>query len=407
MTAQIAIINKRAVVLASDSATTVTQKGPSKVFNTTTKIHKLTDKQAVSVMTNSSANFLDIPWEIVVDLYREHIKDQELMKLEDYFYNFIEFLENSPNITNYDRQHNFFDVWCTKEILHLRRLYQNIKRNDEVFLKKEQEYLDTLRKEKYTIIDGGKWEEVKQEVTNFLKSFTSFPFYEDPEFINKHFDFIVDMLTEVFFKRFASFKSQVIFAGFGKEDFYPTVLSALVEGIYDKKVRISKASITEIGGVIKGYGGPPSSIIPFAQYDGAKVLLEGVGGDIEKYVQDNFRATDDTLVNFINSHALLKNFEEKDKKRLIDDITKFNNRMFNEFTSKLKNYKYDKYTQPITSTVTFMNLTEMIELARTLVNLTSVRRKFSIKDEETVGGPIKVISITKGEGFQEQETTYE
>ena len=46
----------------------------------------------------------------------------------------------------------------------------------------------------------------------------------------------------------------------------------------------------------------------------------------------------------------------------------------------------------------FLNKSELAEMAETLVNLVSFRKQVTM-EAETVGGPIDVAVITKGDGF--------
>ena len=57
-----------------------------------------------------------------------------------------------------------------------------------------------------------------------------------------------------------------------------------------------------------------------------------------------------------------------------------------------------RYADPLLEVVQGLPKPEMANLAEALVNLTSVKRKMSA-DAETVGGPIDVALISKGDGF--------
>jgi hypothetical protein len=52
----------------------------------------------------------------------------------------------------------------------------------------------------------------------------------------------------------------------------------------------------------------------------------------------------------------------------------------------------------ITSAVSFLPKDELAAMAESLVNLTSFKRKISL-NAETVGGPVDVAVISKGDGF--------
>jgi hypothetical protein len=68
VTAEVCIMNRLAVVLAADSAATVTQwtgsKYEERYFKGSNKIFQLSDHHPVGLMIFDSADVLRVPWEI-------------------------------------------------------------------------------------------------------------------------------------------------------------------------------------------------------------------------------------------------------------------------------------------------------------------------------------------------------
>ncbi|MFA4909881.1 MAG: hypothetical protein WC649_02370, partial [Desulfobacteria bacterium] len=69
-----------------------------------------------------------------------------------------------------------------------------------------------------------------------------------------------------------------------------------------------------------------------------------------------------------------------------------------DFDKRLKEYRLNFHINPIINAVSFLPKDELAAMAESLVNLTSFKRKISL-DAETVGGPIDVAVISKGDGF--------
>ena len=69
-----------------------------------------------------------------------------------------------------------------------------------------------------------------------------------------------------------------------------------------------------------------------------------------------------------------------------------------DFNKKLQDYRRTYHINPIINAVSFLPKDELAAMAESLVNLTSFKRKISL-DAETVGGPIDVVVISKGDGF--------
>jgi hypothetical protein len=77
MTCEVALLNRRAVALAADSATTVTywEQGEEKrrYFKGTNKLFNLSSVHPVGIMTSDSGNLHMVPWEVIVKAYRDHV----------------------------------------------------------------------------------------------------------------------------------------------------------------------------------------------------------------------------------------------------------------------------------------------------------------------------------------------
>ncbi|HNS20691.1 MAG TPA: hypothetical protein PKH24_09335 [Sedimentisphaerales bacterium] len=61
-------------------------------------------------------------------------------------------------------------------------------------------------------------------------------------------------------------------------------------------------------------------------------------------------------------------------------------------------FRRRQYTDPVMNTAASLPKDELAAMAEALVNLTRFKRRIS-SEPETVGGPIDVAVITKGEGF--------
>src|SRR5271169_1028449 len=98
MTAEIAILNRSAVAMASDSAVTIdTPTGP-KIYETANKMFALIKGQPVGIMIYDSADHLGVPWETIIKAYRMHRQGAHFPTLEEYAADFLEFVKNSPDL---------------------------------------------------------------------------------------------------------------------------------------------------------------------------------------------------------------------------------------------------------------------------------------------------------------------
>lgn len=72
--------------------------------------------------------------------------------------------------------------------------------------------------------------------------------------------------------------------------------------------------------------------------------------------------------------------------------------MFEDYQRELSDYRQERYISPVMRVVRVLPKDELAAMAESLINLTSFKRRVSM-EEETVGGPIDVAVISKGDGF--------
>ena len=75
-----------------------------------------------------------------------------------------------------------------------------------------------------------------------------------------------------------------------------------------------------------------------------------------------------------------------------------NQEILKDYWEKLKSYREKEYIDPITTVVAMLPKHELASMAESLVSITSFKRKIG-RGSETVGGPIDVAVISKGDGF--------
>jgi len=73
MTAEIAILNREAIALASDSAVTLMGNSSPKIFTSANKLFSLSKYQPVGIMIYQNASFMEVPWEVLIKIYRDKL----------------------------------------------------------------------------------------------------------------------------------------------------------------------------------------------------------------------------------------------------------------------------------------------------------------------------------------------
>jgi len=108
MTAEIAILNKSAVALAADSAVTSRLKGKRKILPTANKLFQLSGYNPIGIMVYGNAEFMGIPWETIIKIYRENLENKTFPTLENYAAHFFSYIENNRLIFPESFQEEFF-----------------------------------------------------------------------------------------------------------------------------------------------------------------------------------------------------------------------------------------------------------------------------------------------------------
>ena len=159
-----------------------------------------------------------------------------------------------------------------------------------------------------------------------------------------------------------------------------------LSGIINGKIRYIKKEQVEIS------ENNPSSINPLAQVDVMQTFLFGISDafindiamDIPKQIQKSFDSIDDSL------------FAAGKKSEVQNSLNTATASVIAQIIQRARK----QYLYPITNSVATLPIEELALLAESMINITSMRRKVAIDDSNgTVGGPVDLAIISKGEGF--------
>lgn len=203
---------------------------------------------------------------------------------------------------------------------------------------------------------------------------------------------IVDLVYEAV-KRKELYESYtgIVFAGFGTDDLFPKLMSYRIGGVVNSTIRYTVDDDT-----VRISNNNPSAIKPFAQTDIIDSFLYGIDPNVinalpELFSQTINEVTDGIIAKIPQEQAHFKLVVEETKSTLMDELSK-------SFSVKLAN-KFIQYNfYPILSTIGNLSKEDLAEMAESLINLTYLKRRFTFADE-SVGGPVDIAIITKGDGF--------
>jgi hypothetical protein len=406
MTAEVGILNRIGVALAADSAVTVGTESTKKVYNSANKLFSLSKHHPVGIMIYGGANFMSIPWETIIKTYRERLGSEKKNTLKEYYDDFINFIKNDPRLQN-----------TKSEIVLVQRIF------NEVFLSLlneiEGRINDYISKnsvpekstvEKWILNLAGVYTE---KIKNNWKTVSGFDEDFYTEFKKRHEKYIMavidshmtfklgqssrDQLFDMAYSLivsniFSNSSSGVVIAGYGEDELFPSMYDCKIEGIINGRLKIIENEPTIIGPV-SSEATVTSAIKPFAQQDMVNSFLQGIDPFLEKKIYEILETIMKKFPDMIEQ-KITGALDQQDKeiiKQLGIDILSY-------FQSELNQIQKDIYINPVIGIVDILPKEELAAMAEALVNLTSFKRRVSI-EAETVGGPIDVAVITKGDGL--------
>jgi len=387
MTAEVAIMNTKGIALAADSA--VTLLGTGKTYNTADKLFALSKYFPVGIMIYGFTGIMGIDWETIIKDYRDNLGNKPFDKLSDYADDFINHLAKFPHFTH-EMMIEYLESMCdsvsqrilTEFIKDLHAEFdgkENIESSqiDAVFnttLKNSKERLEKMEDEKNIEVDSGfidsNMETIQQKV----------------EMIFEHYKLSKEQIAEIisilklFFQKCSKGLTDkytgIVIAGYGEREIFPVLCHFMVSGKLGDSLIYFGKHLEEID---TGY--KSASIRPFAQTEMVQQFMDGRSDEFSDMVIKKVEAILNSLL------PLIKDFDREET----SDLSGILKRYMDEFCRIT-------FSEPIVDIVACMEKSELTSMAEAMVNLTALRRHVST-DDETVGGPIDVALITKGDGF--------
>ncbi len=408
MTAEVAIMNKEAVALAADSAATFGDRQGRKIFSSASKVYALSKYHPVGIMIYENAYFMGVPWETVIKSYRTYLGSREFNKLKDYANDFIKFLAKKggliPDNIRTDFIHTtiyiyFLDIKeeinseINKELDKKKLGLDDVKKIVDVAIKKyyklwnEVEVLPTVSKNLITEFKKKHTSNIRKIKKNVFEKLPISPFGH--KILNELAVFLFIKTPENISH---SGMSGIVFAGFGKEELFPSVESYSIEGLTNDFLKY-KYLENNSNSIQFDMG---AAIMPFAQREMVHTFMEGIDPSLEREI-NNF------LVTFFNRfpEIIVDSIGPKKKEMkeaLKTKLNKISADTLKMYEQRMQKYRRENFWSPIIQVTANMTKIELALMAEALVNLTSFKRRVTM-EAETVGGPIDVAVISKGDGF--------
>jgi len=182
----------------------------------------------------------------------------------------------------------------------------------------------------------------------------------------------------------------VVVAGFGEKEHFPKLVQTEFSGMaagHPLYSEINSASIDNGGQAI---------LVPLAQKEMVFTFMDGVDPDLHSQLEDDTKRACKGIFEVIIEE--IKKKYPKYGNDLKSKVEKNLDRLASDLYNKSKKVRTSEYRNQIMEMVASLPKDELGGMAESLVNLTKFKRRIS-RQQETVGGPIDVAVITKGDGF--------
>ena len=402
MTAEIAIYNKSSIALAADSAVTLGET--KKIYNSANKLFPLSKYHPVGIMVYGHGEFMGIPWETIIKVYRKRLGSKRYEYLKQYADDFCAFLESNQNYlfkTEYLAQF-LQEHLRSMTIQYIRYLTEEVARGS---VKPEAQvddaqFLASLK----SVINKEllKWENdesdspiTAEQLANALPTHVEVikgvaearlqarPDDEDLAKITR----VVLLATA---KRWSY--TGVVVAGFGERNTFPCYIELFMYAVLNNKLmwKLGKHKIDA-----NDY---KAGIVPFADQNVVFRFVAGIDPRYELTIREYFSSMIKNYPRSILS-TMTGNLTEEEKTKLLKKIEDISTAIQKDYAETFSNFERRSFINPIVDNLNNLPKDELAAMAESLVNITLFHKRISLEESETVGGPIDVAVISKGDGL--------
>ncbi|BDT23213.1 hypothetical protein [Citrobacter freundii] len=411
MTAEIAVYNSSAIALAADSAVTIVSDGTVKINNSADKLFELSKHHPVGVMIFNNASLAGAPWELIIKAYRKQLAASPKNTILEYSNDFINFIQVNKFAINDNMRQKSAEMIFVQKLIRIR---DKINQFDIVnLLKSKGEDVNTQDFNNFLLeniileiqslnnndfflnLDESDIAEARDYVKSFVGTLTPQILPSDPQFpLSEQLCAELEEFAALLLCKQHDSESftGVVFAGYGEQEYYPSMRTVHIYGVFNDKLLYNedKAKTKESNSDLAG-------IYPFAQEEEVIAFIKGCSQSVNGFA--------DKLVEEVANKA--KNFMADNLKQLLNDndyslikqnIEQHFNCSISDFKNKKNTYIQNTHVAKMLSMLNSLGKVDLAYMAETLVDITAFKRKIS-NDHETVGGPVDVAVISKGDGF--------
>ena len=405
MTSEVVVMNRMAVALAADSAVTVEVGDTSKVRDSALKLFTLSKYRPVGVMVYNSSSILGVPLETIIKLFRRELGTKAFDTLPEYGDALISYLDGNASLFPADVQERYFlraletEFWRIQDLARKELVESGLYGGEKVepteavarcAKKAIEERVEFWRAKKnadyFNAVSG---EGVLNRSSGAVSKLIQDEFVDwqiGSSGVRSLCEIAKYLVSKDYFP--ADKLSGIVIAGFGEREHFPTVQHFEIGGVYGNKLKVRLDSVEQVSEE------SPSNIMAFGYHRMVETFLDGISPSAFAHFDDAAAFIEELPVLALDA---VTGLTAEDKEKLAENVRQASARKASEFAQNVVR-GYTARRQEIASAVEALTIKELAQVASTLVGLSSFEQQMSL-NRETVGGPVDVAVISKGDGL--------
>lgn len=416
MTAEIAIFNRSAVVLAADSAVTISAQGRRKSYRSDTKLFELSRHKPVAIMTFGSANIMGIPWDVIIGEYRRALGDQCFDTLHEYAEDFFSSIGRHLSLLPSDA----IELEIGSQALAVCDEIRDEAYNPETADMLERlgptrgrrritdELTEALDTTKGWLDDSRPFAPISDEIMDLIKKVRrdAVTHALDQTWMGaictagmrrRVHNIVHKALTEHAYGYLPPHGGGIVIAGYGEQELFPTVRAWSCTGLLTPAGPLR--ALTHANDIDPDTNEPmrhSAGLMPFAQDDTMRMFMSGLSPGLYDQVGESLGLALDLVDRRVR--YLLK----REGRGLDDAVTRSLERAKKDagdaFLENLLAEQHRGYVRPITGMLELLPPAELAHAAEALVSFQSLRQRMTMS-VESVSTPVDVLMISKLDGL--------
>ena len=399
-------MNRMGVALAADSAVTADVGNSSKVRDTAVKLFMLSKYRPVGVMVYNNSLLLSVPWETIIKLFRQEFGPRRCDTVIGYAEELIDYVErNTRRLFSEDVQDLYF-----AQALELEFEWIEQEASDEwqYEIGDGRQAGDEAEAELIERVIGralARWEsKANEHSSHFGDRLAQDLLSRNSGGINKVVGRVFagwDLreagvrglreiaklaVTKAHFVR--EQMSGLVIAGFGETEHFPAVQHLTIGGVYGDQLKLRWEPPEQVSEE------NPSSIMAFGDDEMVESFLFGARRGVLRRLDDAKAYIRELPIQALD---VVPGLSAEQKAAATAIVREASERKATEFGERVL-YECAVRAAETNRTVETLTVRELAHVASTLVGLGSFQKQMS-QDRETVGGPVDVAVISKGDGF--------